>query len=308
MPRLHRTRPIMSSRKVSFDTDDKSSVKHSRIGVWDLYEQIPPRLVGWPSLQPLFDVVENLPYVWHMLVDVSSIRECNILLLAYLVIELFVSLIPALSLWSVSFFLFHWHNHRTHPVSVGILASFCTLCVSVQTWDQSLTWWWQVQTAVQHRSVDKSLLFQVASGRFLCALATRILRYTKHRLAVPLNARIKQYYSVHMFHAMARLDLPTFDDPKVQRQLESSFPQSSRSSIAWDTVTMISHIMTTVVQLASQLSVLVRVLNDQQDGPLLALLSFAEALFQRSAIREPFFHRGGKHLSTQMCKSPTLRS
>jgi len=94
----------MSSRKVSFDTDDKSSVKHSRIGVWDLYEQIPPRLVGWPSLQPLFDVVENLPYVWHMLVDVSSIRECNILLFAYLVIELFVSLIPALSLWSVSFF------------------------------------------------------------------------------------------------------------------------------------------------------------------------------------------------------------
>ncbi|KAL9715679.1 hypothetical protein Ac2012v2_000122 [Leucoagaricus gongylophorus] len=256
MPRLHRTRPIMSSRKVSFDTDDKSSVKHSRIGVWDLYEQIPPRLVGWPSLQPLFDVVENLPYVWHMLVDVSSIRECHILLFAYLVIELFVSLIPALSLW--------YSGQLLHIV----------------------------QTAVQHRSVDKSLLFQVASGRFLCALATRILRYTKHRLAVPLNARIKQYYSVHMFHAMARLDLPTFDDPKVQRQLESSFPQSSRSSIAWDTVTMISHIMTTVVQLASQLSVLVRVLNDQQDGPLLALLSFAEALFQRSAIREPFFHRG----------------
>lgn len=150
---------------------------------------------------------------------------------------------------------------------------------------------------MEHRTVDKSLLFQVASGRFLCALAARILRYTKQRLAVPLNARIKQYYSVHMFHAMARLDLPTFDDPKVQRQLESSFPQSSRSSIAWDTVTMISHIMTTVVQLASQLSVLVRVLNDQQDGPLLALLSFAEALFQRSATREPFFHRGGVHFS-----------
>jgi len=178
----------------------------------------------------------------------------------------------------------------------GIRDSCCILCVLIQTLGQLLTRW-QVQTAVEHRTVDKSLLFQVASGRFLCSLAARILRYTKQRLAVPLNARIKQYYSVHMFHAMARLDLPTFDDPKVQRQLESSFPQSSRSSIAWDTVTMISHIMTTVVQLVSQLSVLIRVLNDQQDGPLLALLSFAEALFQRSAIREPFFHRGGVHLS-----------
>lgn len=156
----------------------------------------------------------------------------------------------------------------------------------------------QVQTAVEHRTVDKSLLFQVATGRFVCSLTTRVLRYTKQRLAVPLNARIKQHYSVHMYHAMARLDLPTFDDPKVQRQLESSFPTSSRSSIAWDTVTMIFHIMTTAIQLVSQLSVLIRVLNNQQDGPLLAFLSFTEALFQRSAIREPFFHRGGKSFST----------
>lgn len=116
----------------------------------------------------------------------------------------------------------------------------------------------------------------------------------KQRLAVPLNIRIKQYYSVRMFHAMARLDLPTFDDPRVQRRLESSFPPNTRSSIAWDTVTMIFHIMSTVIQLVSQLSVLVRVLRGQRDGPLLAFLSFSEALFQRSAIREPFFHRGGE--------------
>lgn len=57
---------------------------------------------------------------------------------------------------------------------------------------------------------------------------------------------------------------------------------------------MIFHLMTTVIQLVSQLSVLIRVLKGQRDGPLLALLSFSEALFQRSAIREPFFHRGGK--------------
>jgi hypothetical protein len=147
---------------------------------------------------------------------------------------------------------------------------------------------------VEQRTVDKALLFQVATGRFACSLVTRVLRYTKQRLAVPLNTRIKQYYSVHMFHAMARLDLPTFDDPKVQRQLELSFPTSSRSSVAWDTVTMILHLVSTALQLISQLSVLTRVLNDQRDGPLLAFLSFSEALFQRGAVRDPFFQRGGQ--------------
>ncbi|KAF5355839.1 hypothetical protein D9756_004318 [Leucocoprinus leucothites] len=236
MPRHSRRRPMLSTRKGTFDPEDKSRVKHSRIGVWDLYEEVTPRLglVGWPTFQPLLDVIENLPYIWRMLVDVTSIRECNILLVAYLCIELILSLLPALSLW--------YSGQLLHIV----------------------------QTAVEHRTVDKSLLFRVATGRFLCSLATRVLRYTKQ----------------------PRLDLPTFDDPKVQRQLESSFPQSSRSSIAWDTVTMIFHITSTAIQLVSQLSVLIGVLNDQQDGPLLAMLSFAEALFQRSAIREPFFHRG----------------
>ncbi|XP_006454827.1 hypothetical protein AGABI2DRAFT_182792 [Agaricus bisporus var. bisporus H97] len=245
-------------RKTVFDPDDKGRVKHSTIGVWDLYEEVAPRLAlrGWPTFQPVLDVVENLPYVWRMLIDVASIRECNYLLFAYLVIELTMSLLPALSLWYSGQLLYI------------------------------------VQIAVEHRTVDKTLLFQVATGRFACSLITRVLRYTKQRLAVPLNTRIKQFYSVHMFHAMARLDLPTFDDPKVQRQLELSFPTSSRSSIAWDTVTMILHLISTAIQLISQLSVLIRVLNDQRDGPLLAFLSFSEALFQRGAVREPFFHRG----------------
>jgi hypothetical protein len=92
-------------RKGSFDPHDKARVKHSTIGVWDLYEEITPRLAlwGWPSFQPLFDIVENVPYVWRMLSDVASIRECNYLLFAYLVIELIMSLLPALSLWCAHF-------------------------------------------------------------------------------------------------------------------------------------------------------------------------------------------------------------
>jgi len=105
---------MISSRKGTFDTEDNSRVKHSRIGVWDLYEEITPRLIAWPTLHPLFDVIENIPYVWHMILDITSIRECNVLLLAYLVIELVASLIPALSLWSVLLKYFF----TSHPSSL----------------------------------------------------------------------------------------------------------------------------------------------------------------------------------------------
>lgn len=100
MAKRHKKRPM---RKGTFDPEDKTRVKHSRIGVWDLYEEITPRLgfVGWPTLQPLFDIIENVPYVCRMITDVASIRECNILLLAYLTVEFVASLLPALSLWLV---------------------------------------------------------------------------------------------------------------------------------------------------------------------------------------------------------------
>ena len=79
---------------------------------------------------------------------------------------------------------------------------------------------------------------------------------------------------------MARLDLPTFEDPAVQRQLESAWSTSWRSSVAWDTIQMTSNVLMTAIRLLSQVSVLITVLRHQQDGTLLALLSFSQSLFQ----------------------------
>ena len=47
-------------------------------------------------------MLEGLPYVWRMLKDICSIRRCLVLILLYLVSEVVASLIPAISLWSVS--------------------------------------------------------------------------------------------------------------------------------------------------------------------------------------------------------------
>jgi len=37
---------------------------------------------------------------------------------------------------------------------------------------------------------------------------------------------------------MARLDLPTFEDPAVQRQTQAAWSTTGQSSVAWDTINM----------------------------------------------------------------------
>jgi hypothetical protein len=115
----------------------------------------------------------------------------------------------------------------------------------------------------------------------------------KNRVATRLNLRIRNYYSLQIFHSMARLDVPTFDDPAVQRQLEASWSSSpGQSSVAWSTITSMNRIMAITLTLLSQTSVLIGVLNDQRDGPLLAILSFAQAMLKWSGMRRSFFSGG----------------
>lgn len=151
----------------------------------------------------------------------------------------------------------------------------------------------KVETAVETRTVDAGSLLRIASGRVACGLVKRILLYCRNSLATPLNVRIKQHYSVHIFHAMARLDLPTFEDPAVQRQLEAASSGRHRNSVAWDTVEMITGIGTNVIRLASQLGVLASVLQSQRDGIPLAFLSFSLRIFDWMNTSKSFFSPGG---------------
>jgi hypothetical protein len=99
------------------------------------------------------------------------------------------------------------------------------------------------------------------------------------RVTFPLKARLKQYYSVHLFEARARLDVPTFDDPAVQRQLDTASHVNGQS-VAWGTFTMLSGLMSTALKVVSQVGVLASVLKDQPDGLLLAIVSFAPEMTQ----------------------------
>ena len=133
-----------------------------------------------------------------------------------------------------------------------------------------------MQTTIETRTVDADALFRICVGRVACSVARRILTHVLSELRGPLARRLKAQYSLHLFRARARLDLPTFEDPLVQRQLEDA--SSTSGSIAYDTLVMGAGIVSTLVQVVSQVSVLANVLGGQRDGILLALLSFATSM------------------------------
>lgn len=151
-----------------------------------------------------------------------------------------------------------------------------------------------MQTAVENRSVDRHLLIQVAASRLLCAAINRLLLHAQSRLYTPLNERIRQHYAVQTFRARARLDVPTYADSAIQRQLDNS-STSSRTSIAWNNVLTTLHLMSTGIELVSQFSVLLNMLRDQRDGPLLATLSFGHTLFRKRTSRRAWGPTGGDH-------------
>lgn len=62
----------------------------------------------------------------------------------------------------------------------------------------------------------------------------------------------------------------------MQRQLEDA--SSTSGSIAYDTVVMGAGIVSTLVQVVSQVTVLASVLGAQRDGVLLAVFSFATSM------------------------------
>ena len=100
--RGHKTR--RGSGHGSFDPYDANTVKHTRLGVWDLYEQVDPGIIRLPGVSEVarrLEVLNDLPYVWRMLKDVASIKSCWLYFLIYCIVELLSSLLPAVTLWFV---------------------------------------------------------------------------------------------------------------------------------------------------------------------------------------------------------------
>ncbi|KAI0770942.1 P-loop containing nucleoside triphosphate hydrolase protein [Trametes elegans] len=229
------TRPTPFTRKGAFDPHDTRHVKHTRLGVWDIYEETPQKLNYVPGdslVEQYAEVVKCLPYVWRMVKDVFSIPLCIVLLAAFFLAELGRALMPALTLWYVP-----------------------------------------MQTAMETRTVDRDRLLHICAGRAGCALSTHLVELSRNRVQASLAWRIRVWYDAHLFRARARLDVPTAETTAIQRQLDDVTPSTNKPPVAWETIELIIGLARTGTQVLSQVYVLGRTLSGQRDGWLLATLT-----------------------------------
>ena len=133
-----------------------------------------------------------------------------------------------------------------------------------------------MQVAIDTRTVDKDVLFRICLGRFACAFATQVLRAIEaHAVQHPLTSRILRWYDVRLFGARARLDVPTYGEASIQRQLDEASSALFGRSVAYETLQMAVTIIRSAVQLCAQVVVLWQVLGGQRDGMLLAGLTMS---------------------------------
>lgn len=102
MAKGKRRQPVRIKGKGAFNPDDASNVKHSKVGVWDLYEEVQakPKWMPWgEKLEELYEMKQNIPFLWRMIRDIGSLRSCWFLLFSYAVLSSFLAVLPAVALW-----------------------------------------------------------------------------------------------------------------------------------------------------------------------------------------------------------------
>ncbi|KAG2091498.1 P-loop containing nucleoside triphosphate hydrolase protein [Suillus discolor] len=228
--------------------EDVRRVKHTRIGIWDVYEARKPwhsrlqiRIPGLSILKTYAQMLQDMSYVVRMSKDMYSIPRCFILISAYLVVELLGALIPAFSLWHT-----------------GQLLSL-------------------VETAMETRTVDTSMLVDVAVVYLACTITMRLLKYARSRIIRSMDTSIRRVNTERVFRSLACLDVPTHGRTRTLDVINGRLPDS-RFTLQCEIVEMSTNITMMVVRLLSQLLVLVTVLRKQQDVILLAILSFSQSI------------------------------
>ncbi|KAG2034310.1 P-loop containing nucleoside triphosphate hydrolase protein [Suillus americanus] len=237
----------MTTRAGKVDPQDARRVKHTRIGVWDLYEERQTDKPGSSIFETYAQIRESSPYVLRMLKDILSIRRVQILLPIFLIVEVLYSLMPAVSLWYVIYLK-----------ATSLI--FTTSCADGHTVD-----------------VDSTVLVHVAVGHLAWKITARLLRQVRLLIMEgPMDMSIKQLYTVHMLRSVVRIDVPTSQDSAVSRQVESALPPWGDNNAAWKTVQLLTNTLTMIISMISQLLVMFTVLREQQDGLLLMIVGISQ--------------------------------
>ncbi|OSX68117.1 hypothetical protein POSPLADRAFT_1043258 [Postia placenta MAD-698-R-SB12] len=238
----------------AYDFEDAARVKHIRIGVWDLYEERKDSLRS------------RIPGA-ATLVQYKEIVQC----------------LPYIRL--VLNDMLKIRNGLTLLWLYALVQLLLALIPAASLWS--------VQTAVEIRTVDKSFLLRVFLGHTVCTVVERLLSFAQEELQHPMKTRLQQYYQVHIAHARARLDVPTFGDAVVERQLDDVDPGYFPNA-AWSTFDMMASALTITVQTTGQVTVLIRVLKAQPGGLLIAAIAIAHSGFRLANNRSGYLFRTGR--------------
>ncbi|PIL27886.1 ATP-binding cassette transporter [Ganoderma sinense ZZ0214-1] len=128
-----------------------------------------------------------------------------------------------------------------------------------------------------------------------------LLMHARRRVETPLNARIRRWYALHSFGARARLDLPTYGQSAVQRQLSDASDNIWGQTVVWQTLELATDIVSAAAQLLASVVVLFQVLvaSGQGDGLVLAGLTLSGEMYYWLS-RMSVFHRTRVWLATTL--------
>jgi len=97
-------RPIDDDDRDQSKSDLAKELKHTKVGIWDSYEQIPMgkfgiNIPGVSRLPRNLEFVWDLPFVWRMAKEVIKIKSCWYYLSLFIAVKVLSSLEPAVALW-----------------------------------------------------------------------------------------------------------------------------------------------------------------------------------------------------------------
>jgi len=132
---------------------------------------------------------------------------------------------------------------------------------------------------MDERRLDEKLLIFTCIGRLGCAFCKAILGYCERKLQVPLDLLMREHFDKSVFNVRVDLDVPTYDDKVVQGKLEATSRGSQGTrGIAWESISVILGLFSSVTRLVTELGVLAKVVGSQQDGIYFAAVHLGQEL------------------------------
>ncbi|EJD55676.1 P-loop containing nucleoside triphosphate hydrolase protein [Auricularia subglabra TFB-10046 SS5] len=226
---------------------DNRKVVHSRFGgVWDLYELLD---VDWSlptaeTWQRFKSGLKNLHEVHAALfaLMMEQPRDCAMYFFSEIMGE---AILPNVSLWLAGWLL-------------DIL-----------------------NTALVTQSMDLRLVAMVIASKMAARVLSLCMYRNSYASQQELKRRVQNHFIVHLVKVRARLDVPTFTDGAISRQLETATGNSyGEASQGWGALSNLWDIVMTLLSLSCSLVVVVSLVWQHERILPLALTAFMQPVFE----------------------------